>query len=466
MKRRLTLCMILCFVPLLLFFAYLMSQQSFALSLEQEMQRVQMLESVIRTEAASAFSSLSYDRMQQVASQYEQAYTSQQTRLTILYNGYTLDGVSPDGTAYQALLTGTRSALLNSRSTPEEYIIADPITDEVTLLLWKDVSSFYTLRRQMRQTFLLWGLGGGAIVAVLALLIAGWFTEPVRNLTLAARQLSIGIEENSPLPLARKDELGELARSFQGMQQAVRIRESALQAEAAKQQRLLEALAHEMRTPLCSLLGNARLLESAADTRQKVKALADMVHEIKRLTGMDEQLMKLVDLQHGSIEEKPVSLLPLLAETARRLQPQADGITLQVQGEDSVLQGDEALLSLMTDNLAVNALRASRPGQQVTLQADRDGFSVTDEGIGMDAGQLAKAFDPFYKGDKARTRNAGGAGLGLSLCKRIAELHGGTLQLRSSHGAGTIATFTTLLQPVADSVTPLAVSCTQEVDHP
>lgn len=467
MKRKLTLCMILLFVPLLLLLSYLISQQSFALSMEQETRRAQMLETVIRTAIKGSVEGQPFDALQQIATQYESLYGTQQIELILLYNGYAMDGSPLPNQNYKSLLTGVRSAMLDTRSSPEMYVIADPLTEMLTLLLLQDVSGLYALRSQMRQAFLLWGFGGGLAVAVLSVLIAGWFSRPIRQLTKAARQLSQGDGENIALPLSRKDELGELSQSFRDMRQAVQEREAALQAEAAKQRTLLEALAHEMRTPLCALLGNTRLLENAAVTaRQKEDVLAHMVREIKRLTDMDEQLLKLVDLRHGEIDPKQVSILALLQETARRLQPQANGVLIQVQGADATLPGDEALLSLMADNLAVNALRASKPGQRILLQANPNGFSVVDEGVGMDTETLAKAFEPFYKGDQSRTRSAGGAGLGLSLCERVAALHGGRLQLRSSPGEGTAATFTTMLQPVGDSVTSIGVSCVQEVNHP
>lgn len=467
MKRRLTLCIILAFVPLLLLLSYAMSQQSFTLSMEQETKRAQLLEAIIAAEIRDAVTDLSYESLQLLTTQYRGVYSTRQIELIFLYNGHPMDGAKLPSRDYEGLLAGPRSAMLDTRSNPEMYAIADPLTDALTLLVLQDVSGLYKLRSQTQQTFLFLSLGGGAAAAVFSLLIAGWFTRPVQQLTRATRKLSQSSGESVILPLARKDELGELAKSFQHMQQAVQQREAALEREAAKQQALLEALAHEMRTPLCSLLGNARLLEKHnIASEEKKEILSRMAHEIKRLAGMDGQLLKLVELRHGEMEKEPVSILALLQDTAGRLQPQANGKDIQVEGENSVILGDSALLSLMADNLAVNALRASKPGQHIILRAAPNGFSMIDQGVGMDEEQLAQAFEPFYKGDQSRTRRAGGAGLGLSLCKRIAELHGGTLLLSSSPGKGTTASFTTLLQPVGDSVTPMDVSFGQEVDTP
>ena len=319
----------------------------------------------------------------------------------------------------------------------------------------------------MRRNSLLAALVGAALVALLSWLLATRFTRPLQRLTRAATALGNGEPSADELPIARKDEIGTLAQAFARMQAAIARREQSLRDEAENRQALLDALAHEMRTPLCALLGNARLMQSDALPAERRNAIAEqMAREIKRLTDMDAQLMKLTQLSHEPIEKTLVSVRTLLMDTAARLRAQADGIAIEVTGKDATLEGDAALLSLLCDNLAVNALRASHGGQTVTLEALPNGFAVRDCGVGMTEEQLAHACEPFYKADKARTRKAGGAGLGLSLCRRIAELHGGELVLHSHIGQGTTAIFTTSLQPVADFVTPPDVSFVQEVDEP
>ncbi len=474
MKRRLTLLMIAVFVPVLLSVAYAMSEKSFSLSMEREQQRAQMTESFIAADVKKALDGLNYSALTEAARQYRKAYAAQGIELIFAYNGLPIGGAElPDG-RYSELLNGSRCAMLDTLNAPQRYAIAEPITAKTTLLMLRDVSDLYALRDELRHTYALYAVLGAALVALLSYLIAWRFVRPVRSLTRATRRLD---DTAADLPLARKDELGALARSFAQMQEAVRARENSLREEAANRQALLDALAHELRTPLCALLGDVRLLELDTFPPEKRAALLDeMAHEIKRLADMDAQLMKLTRLSHEPIERKPVAVLALLSQTANRLRAQADGVAIVVSGDGSTIDGgtsnggtvdgDAELLSLLCDNLTVNALRASHAGQTVTLTALPDGFSVHDDGAGMTQEQLAHIFEPFYKADKARARKAGGAGLGLSLCKRIAELHGGSVAYVTAPSEGTTATFTTSLQPVADSVTSNAVSCVQEVDHP
>lgn len=111
-----------------------------------------------------------------------------------------------------------------------------------------------------------------------------------------------------------------------------------------------------------------------------------------------------------------------------------DGVRLE--GDDAVFVGERELTILLLRNLVVNAQRAGGK-EAVCVTLHPDGFDVTDYGCGMTKEQIARAFEPFYKADKARTRRAGGAGLGLPLCRKIARLHHGKLHMESEIGRGT-----------------------------
>ncbi|MEG2253034.1 MAG: HAMP domain-containing protein, partial [Clostridia bacterium] len=386
MKRRLTLAMIAVFVPMLLLLAYGMSERSFALCMEREQQRTQMTEGLIAAEVRGALTGLDYSGIVEVARQYRTAYAAQGVELMLLYGDKPLSGA--ELTSYTAMLSGQRCAMLDTRSIPQRYVIAEPMTEHVTLLLLHNVSDLYQLRADLRRTYLQYALAGAALVAALAYLLAWSFARPITRLTQAARLLAQQSSAAVALPVHRHDELGTLAQSFAEMQSTVYARETALLEETQSRQTLLDAL------------GNARLLQNEAMTALKRHAIVnEMVHEIKRLSNMDTQLMKLTQLSHEPLEKSPVALLALLEETAARLLTQAEGIRLIVTGDNVQLNGDAALLSLLADNLTINALRASHAGQAVTLTAFAGGFCVRDEGDGMTAEQLAHAFQPFYKAD-------------------------------------------------------------------
>ena len=441
MRGRLFRWILLIAVPMLFALAWYMSEQSFQLSLTLEKQRTQLTQSVIFQDVRQSTANLNYSQAADAARQYRASYAAQGIELIFCWNGMPIAGAALPNPAYKTLLQGRRAAMLDTSSRPQRYAVAEPVNGRLTMLLLRDVSGLYTLRDQFRWTALLAALGASLLLGLLGLAVAGLFTKPLRRLTEAADRLSQETGAALFLPMARNDEIGALARAFDRMQTALKSREEALRQESDGRQMLLDALAHEMRTPLTSLLGNARLMQKELPAEARDEIGDSMVKDVMRLTDMDQQLMKLTRMRQEEIEQLPVSVLPLLRDTTRRLSSEAENRRITVAGEDSVIAGDAALLSLLADNLAVNALRASDPGQEIVLTALPHGFSVADHGIGMTQEQIAHACEPFWKADKARTRSHGGAGLGLALCKRIADLHGGQLIFSSELGKGTTVQF-------------------------
>lgn len=453
MKKKLTILILVITVPVLFFMAWFISERSFSLSMEREKQRVQMTESIVSRVIQKTMMQAEYINAVAYAQQYHDYYLAQGIELIFCWNSQPIAGAHLPDSKYTGLLQGQRSALLDTENHPEKYAVAEPVNSHLTMILLRDISDLYLLRNNYQS--LAFGCAGIAsvLLCILAMIFAGILTHPIRNLTHAAQALAKHTGQEIPLPVARRDEIGALAQAFSDMQEAIQTRENKLRDESNSRQALLDALAHEMRTPLTSLLGNARLLQGELPTEERKRIADSMAREIYRLSDMDQQLMKLTTLKHENIESESVSVLSILNDTAERLNQQADGITIEVTGQDSILYGDRELLSLLSDNLTANAIHASEPGMKILLIAESHGFSVQDQGIGMTEETIQRACEPFWKADKARTRSQGGAGLGLSLCQQIAELHQGTLSFDSSPGVGTKVIFTTSIQPVDDSVT-------------
>ena len=453
MKKKLTILILVITVPVLFFMAWFISERSFSLSMEREKQRVQMTESIVSRVIQKTMMQAEYINAVAYAQQYHDYYLAQGIELIFCWNSQPIAGAHLPDSKYTGLLQGQRSALLDTENHPEKYAVAEPVNSHLTMILLRDISDLYLLRNNYQS--LAFGCAGIAsvLLCILAMIFAGILTHPIRNLTHAAQALAKHTGQEIPLPVTRRDEIGALAQAFSDMQEAIQTRENKLRDESNSRQALLDALAHEMRTPLTSLLGNARLLQGELPTEERKRIADSMAREIYRLSDMDQQLMKLTTLRHENIESESVSVLSILNDTAERLNQQADGITIEVTGQDSILYGDRELLSLLSDNLTANAIHASEPGMKILLIAESHGFSVQDQGIGMTEETIQRACEPFWKADKARTRSQGGAGLGLSLCQQIAELHQGTLSFDSSPGVGTKVIFTTSIQPVDDSVT-------------
>ena len=428
MRKCIALCMVALVLTLLGPGMALVVSRSFALTMERERARALGEEAAIAR--ALTLETAEGNVGRSTASTLQTRYGSNELTIYLLQNGETITGEAlPTVQKLPELLnTETRATLLDGVS--ERLLIAHALDGEITLLTALDVSPVYALRRELLRGAAALGLIGLALAGTLAIWISGVLTRPLSQLADAAAKLADG-DYAAPLPAAKNDEMNALIRAFSRMSAAIDERETALRTQAEERQALIDALAHEMRTPLTAILGGARLLQqSRLSGSQQSELLDTMAREASRLSTMDERLLLLTRLDHEAPAFAPFDSQAM----AREALSVYDGVRLE--GDDAVFVGERELTILLLRNLVVNAQRAGgKEAVRVTLHPD--GFDVTDYGCGMTKEQIARAFEPFYKADKARTRSAGGAGLGLPLCRKIARLHHGELHMESEIGRGT-----------------------------
>jgi signal transduction histidine kinase len=268
-------------------------------------------------------------------------------------------------------------------------------------------------------------------------------TAPLNNLAAAAqaigaRNLSQRVEEKG------SDELRAVARSFNEM---------AATLEQAEQLRrnLLADVAHELRTPLSILQGNLRaILDEVYPLDQTEMArLYEHTRFLSRLVNDLHELAQ-AEARQLPLHRQDTNLAQLVKTTAESFRPGADekGVTLDVVLPDDapLLQVDPARLTQVLQNLLANALRHTPAGGKITLQLEANPetihLAVADTGEGIPAEYLPHIFDRFYRTDPARSRDRGGAGLGLAIARAIIEAHDGRITAKSSGipGQGTIFT--------------------------
>ena len=273
-----------------------------------------------------------------------------------------------------------------------------------------------------------------------------WLTTPIRSLGRVATQLAQG--DYSPrAEVSGGDEIGELADSFNLMAGAIEKNIQELEDAARRQEDFTASFVHELKTPLTSIIGYADLLRSQTLSEDmRFKAASYIFSEGKRLENLSLSLMNLMVVGRSAMEVRPVNMGNLCREAGRISQPavRGKGLSLTVRAEECVIEGDPALLQTLIQNLLDNARKATEPGGHIVLAGRKteDGYRLTvaDQGRGIPEGEMAKITEPFYMVDKSCSRAEGGAGLGLALCKQIAELHGSALQFESQEGKGTIVT--------------------------
>ena len=279
--------------------------------------------------------------------------------------------------------------------------------------------------------------------ALFSVLLARSFSSPLAKLAATARAFGDG-DLGVRAGVVRRDEFGEVGRSFDAMADRV---EGLIRA----QQDLLANVSHELRTPLARMRV-ALDLAAEGDSAMAREALGEIAHDLDELEQLVGDVLANGRLVGGDrswsaavLRREPVSVTELLSRATSRFSTHHPrrALTLEMDAEvsDAIVSVDAALLRRAVDNLLDNAAKYSDEATTITLRArltaDSIVFVVEDHGIGIEAADLARVGTPFFRTDQSRSRTTGGVGLGLSLARRIAEAHGGSVDMTSEPRVGT-----------------------------
>ena len=319
---------------------------------------------------------------------------------------------------------------------------------ELEVLARYDLSYVYNLRdTQQRQYLIVYSaVIGFGIVASIILSVA--LTRHLRRLTVTVRKISGG-DLSRRSQIKTHDEFGQLSRDFDVMADKLQESISKLESDMQRQESFMGAFAHELKTPMTSIIGFADLLRQGnMDESTRIMASEYIFSEGKRLERLSFKLLELLLLKKDTLTMTRVWLNTYLGDVERALVPnmKAKNIRLVCKAEAKRVILETDLVKSLLYNLVDNASKAMDNGGIIAVHgiAIPGGcqFQVVDNGRGMEPAELTKITEAFYRVDKARSRSQGGAGLGLALCKQIVELHNGSIQFASTPGKGTRVTVT------------------------
>jgi two-component system OmpR family sensor kinase len=289
------------------------------------------------------------------------------------------------------------------------------------------------------------GVLGGALLALLAgLAVADRAMRPIKGLTGLARQITSTRDPSKRIPTpAADDEVGELARTMDGMLQALDEARSEREQSLERQREFVADASHELRTPLTSIQANLELLQAAGkgseDDRQTVDSA---LSSTKRMSGLVSDLLLLARADAGRrVATRDLDLVAIATEALEEVQPLTGDRRLESHLDGPLpMQGNPDELHRLIRNLLENAVRHTPDRTTVELTARRDGnealLEIVDDGPGIPADMESQVFDRFVRGDgPADTAGGGGSGLGLAIVRAVAESHGGSVSAgRSTYG--------------------------------
>ena len=318
-------------------------------------------------------------------------------------------------------------------------VVAVQAGEGSALVLAQPMESIQRALERLKLILLLASAAGVVIAGGAGWVVATNGLRPVRRLTAAAERVARTTELH-PIKVSGHDELARLTTSFNQMLLA-------LGASQERQRQLVADAGHELRTPLTSLRTNIELLGQAAENpdRQLTAAetaeiMDDVRAQLQELTTLVGDLVELARDEPMARDPEALDLADTVASALDRVRPRAPSLTFDVEAESWPIIGEPPLLERAVTNLLDNAAKWSPEGGTVTVRLDDGVLTVSDEGPGISDVDLPHVFDRFYRSSEARTLP--GSGLGLSIVRRAAERHGGTVTAESPDGGGSLFTMT------------------------
>lgn len=317
------------------------------------------------------------------------------------------------------------------------------LRERYQIYLVRNMTSVYDSIEKLQLQFAVICLLSVLVSAALILHVTSRTLCPLKQLEKGAAAMAAGAyHARIPLPesvLTRMDEIATVSKSFNHMADAVERQIEAVTAVAEERKMLIGALTHEMKTPMTAIIGYAESLDRAKLTEEQREEAVSFIHrEAKRLERLTQKMMQLITLTDGEdIVLQDVSARQLFDETEKTLEAVAGryDAVLRYMENGEHFAADADLIAGVLINLVDNACSAG--AKHITISAEENVLSVSDDGRGIPQEIIGKVTQPFFRADKARSRKGGHAGLGLALAARIAKLHQAQLIIESTEEKGT-----------------------------
>jgi len=317
--------------------------------------------------------------------------------------------------------------------------------DNQTIYLenFREVTSVFAEKESQYTTFQKLMIGLIFINGLIIFMISMWLTLPIKRLSKATKLMADG-DFSKRVRIKNKDEIGMLSNDFNIMGGKLEQSISEIKESARRQEDFVASFAHELKTPLTSIIGYADMMRSKRMSEEQYFIFSNHIfNEGKRLEALSLKLMEMVVLKKQTFPMKKVQIKKLIKEVQSVMFPvlKKEGIEFIVSAEKAVITLEPDLIKTVIINLIDNGKKAIENKGTVYLvgRCTEDSYKiyVLDNGRGIPEEEISKITEAFYMVDKSRARAEGGAGLGLSICSEIIKLHNAKMDVKSIEGRGT-----------------------------
>ncbi len=291
-------------------------------------------------------------------------------------------------------------------------------------------------------------LTGAAVILLMSFFLYQFLNiifRPLRQISSASAKIANG-DYSSRISVRGKDEISGVAHNFNLMAEQIENQIKQLEEASEQKQQFIDNFSHELRIPLTAVYGYAEYIQKALlSEEERFECTQFIMSECTRLQNMAYQLLDMALLRRDEMQDRDCSIKELFAESQKAMHVRASEKKIRLDyviAQNYVIRGNMEQLLILINNLIDNAIKASRQEDEIRICAYSEEsaivMEVEDHGTGMEAEQLSHIKEAFYRVDKARSRAAGGAGLGLAICERIIQIHHAEMSFISEPEAGTI----------------------------
>lgn len=315
------------------------------------------------------------------------------------------------------------------------------------IITYQNISNLIENRNQNYQVYRNIIIISSVFIAVVIYAFAWYITRPLNKVTKMAENFKNGdysMRVDSYYGEMKSLELEQLGSTLNQMADNLEAYISEVELAAQRKEDFVGNFTHEIKTPMTSIIGYADLLRTYNLSADKTREYSNYIYtEAKRLELLSANLLQLIVMQNEEFELKPIFVSSIfdIIEKETYFLGEKYGVELQFDYEPGCIMVEKSLIIVAIKNLIDNACKATLEKGKINIIGRKNNSQyqiiVEDFGCGIPEQEIKNILEPFYMVDKSRTRKQGGAGLGLSLTKKILDIHQGTIQIHSQLQQGT-----------------------------